>query len=138
MESQSAAVLSGVTFRPVPAARGLLTADQVAAALRPDPDDITVVDLVTIENSHQVGGGSVQPVDEVRAIAKACDAAAVPLYVDGSGIGRAAAEWVDRLAAEGVRVTIVAGKVRMLTHRDVAAADIPSVLTAWRRAAAGV
>src|SRR5258707_10058811 len=79
MESQSAAVLSGVTFRPVPAARGLLTADQVAAALRPDPDDITVVDLVTIENSHQVGGGSVQPVEEARAIAKACDAAAVPL-----------------------------------------------------------
>ncbi len=245
MESQSAAVLSGVTFRPVPAARGLLTADQVAAALRPDPDDITVVDLVTIENSHQVGGGSVQPVDEVRAIAKACDAAAVPLYLDGarifnacavtgatiaeyasevsammfclskglgapigsmlvgdaefiraarrlkilfgaawrqagimaaaglialeegpkrlhedhanarvlaegiaellpgsvdpeavptnivfvdvSGTGRAAAEWVDRLAAEGVRVTIVAGKVRMLTwHRRN-----PSSTSSW-------
>lgn len=256
MERQSAAVLSGVTFRPVTAARGLLTADQVAAALRPDPDDITVVDLVTIENSHQVGGGSVQPVDDVRAIAKACDAAAVPLYLDGarifnacavtgatvaeyasevsammfclskglgapigsmlvgdaefiraarrlkilfgaawrqagimaaaglialeegpkrlhedhanarvlaegiaellpgsvdpeavptnivfadvSGTGRAAAEWVDRLAAEGVGVTIVAGKVRMLTHRDVTAADIQSALAAWRRAAAGV
>ncbi|HEX9526711.1 MAG TPA: GntG family PLP-dependent aldolase [Streptosporangiaceae bacterium] len=255
MELQSAAVLSGVTFQPVAAARGLLTADQVAAALRPDPDDAIVVDLVTIENSHQVGGGSVQPVDDVRAIAKACDAGGVPLYLDGarifnactvtgatisdyasevsammfclskwlgapigsmlvgdadfirearrlkilfgaawrqagimaaaglialeegpkrlhedhanarvlaegiaevlpgsvdpaamptnivfadvSGTGRSAAEWVDRLAAEGVRVTIVAGKVRMLTHRDVTAAEIQRALAAWRRVAAG-
>ena len=55
------------------------------------------------------------------------DPAAMPtniVFADVSGTGRSAAEWVDRLAAEGVRVTIVAGKVRMLTHRDVTAAEI--------------
>src|SRR5258708_7589174 len=67
MESQSAAVLSGVTFRPVPAARGLLTADQAAAALRPHPDDIPVAALGTIATSHQAAGGSVQPVARAAA-----------------------------------------------------------------------
>ncbi len=216
---------------------------------------MTVTDLVAIENSHQIGGGSAQPVDDVRAIAKACDAAGVPLYLDGarifnacaatgatisdyarevsammfclskglgapigsmlvgdgefirqsrrlkkmfgaawrqagimaaaglialeegpkrlhedhanarvlaegvaellpgavdpaavatnivfvdvSGTGRSPRQWADRLAAEGVRVTVVAGKVRMLTHRDVCADDIQAALAAWQRAASG-
>ena len=254
MELHSAAALSGVAFRRLPGARGLLSADQVAGALRPDPADVTVVDLVAIENSHQVGGGTPQQVDDVRSIAKACEAAGVPLYMDGarifnacaatgatiadyaaevsammfclskglgapigsmligdtdfiraarrvkilfgaawrqagimaaaglvalaegpqrlhedhakarvlaegiagllpgsldpgavptnivfvdvSGTGRSAPEWAERLAAEGVRVTMGAGRVRMLTHRDVSMDDIHAALTAWRRVAA--
>src|SRR5580700_152859 len=59
-EASSAAVLSGIAFRYITASgRGLLTAGQVRAALLPDPYDVSVVDLVTIENTHQVGGGSV-------------------------------------------------------------------------------
>ena len=58
--SHSAAALSGVAFLTVAGhGRGLLTPAQVAAALRPDPSGVRAVDLVTIENSHQVGGGSV-------------------------------------------------------------------------------
>ena len=60
MEMSSSAVLSGIAFHRVPAAaRGLLAAPQVAAALTPDPYGMAVVDLVTVENTHQVGGGSV-------------------------------------------------------------------------------
>jgi len=254
MELHSSAALSGVAFLPVSGARGLLSAEQVAGALRPDPADVRVIDLVAIENSHQVGGGTPQPVDDVRAIAKACESAGVPLYLDGarifnacaatgatiadyaaevsammfclskglgapigsmlvgdsdfirearrvkilfgaawrqagvlaaaglvaleegpkrlhedhakarvlaegiadllpgsvdpdavptnivfvdvSGTGRSAPEWAERLAAAGVRVTMGAGRVRMLTHRDVSMADIRAALAAWRRAAA--
>ena len=58
IEAASAAVLSGIAFRPVrAAARGLLTAGQVATALAADPSGATVVDLVTVENTHQLGGG---------------------------------------------------------------------------------
>jgi threonine aldolase len=86
-EEASSAVLSGITFRKVRAAsRGLLTARQVTAALEPDPYDATVVDLVTVENTHQVGGGSVLPVGEMRAIAAACADRGVPLYLDGARI----------------------------------------------------
>jgi threonine aldolase len=254
VELHSAAALSGVAFRPVTGVRGLLSAEQVADALRPDRSGVTVTDLVTIENSHQRGGGSPQPVDGVREIAKACQSAGVPLYMDGARVfnacavtgatiadyaaevdammfclskglgapvgsmligdadfiaearrvkilfgaawrqagvlaaaglvaleegpkrlhqdhanarvlaegiaeilpgsldpgavptniifvdvsvtGRSAPEWADRLAAEGVLVTMGAGRVRMLTHRDVSADDIQTALAAWRRAAA--
>jgi threonine aldolase len=255
VELHSSAALSGVAFRPISGWRGLLSAGQVAEALRPDPSDVTVVDLVAIENSHQRGGGTPQPVEGVRAIAKACQSAAVPLYMDGarvfnacavtgakvadfaaeasammfclskglgapigsmlvgdsefirearrikilfgaawrqagimaaaglialeegpkrlhedhakarvlaegiaellpssvdpdavptnivfidvSGTGRSAPEWAERLAAEGLRVTMGGGKVRMLTHRDVTMEDIHQALAAWRRAANG-
>jgi hypothetical protein len=33
-------------------------------------------------------------------------------------------------------VTIVAGKIRMLTHADVTAVDIDTALDAWRRVTA--
>src|ERR1700684_1611595 len=67
-EAASAAALSGITFRPVQAAsRGVRTAGQVAAALAPAPAGAAVADLVTVENTHQAGGGSVLPVAEMRA-----------------------------------------------------------------------
>jgi threonine aldolase len=91
-EVASSAVLSGIAFRGIPApARGLLTVGQVAQALEPDPYDVSVVDLVTIENTHQAGGGSVLPVADVRAIGAACAARGVPLYMDGARIFNACA-----------------------------------------------
>jgi len=58
------------------------------------------------------------------------------VFVDVSATGRSAPEWAERLAAEGVRVTMGAGRVRMLTHRDVSVDGIDAALAAWRRAAA--
>jgi threonine aldolase len=91
-EAASSAVMSGIAFHRVQAAsRGLLTGGQIAAALAPDPYDAAVVDLVTIENTHQVGGGSVLPVDEMQAIAASCADRGVPLYLDGARIFNACA-----------------------------------------------
>jgi threonine aldolase len=256
-EASSAAVLSGIAFRRVSGSpRGLLQADQVAAALEPDPYDVDVVDLVAVENTHQVGGGSVLGVDGLAAIAAACAGRGAGLYLDGArlfnaatvagvtvdayaahadalmfcvskglgapigsllagdaefirearrlkvlygaawrqagimaaaglialregpqrlhedhvnasrlaegiadilpgavdpgqvqtnivfadvtGTGHGTREWRDQLAAAGVLVTMVAGRVRMLTHRDVSAQDIATALRAWREVAAGL
>ncbi|MDR2988576.1 MAG: hypothetical protein LBV34_27455, partial [Nocardiopsaceae bacterium] len=66
------------------------------------------------------------------------DPDAVPtniVFIDVSGTGRSAPEWAERLAAEGLRVTMGPGKIRMLTHRDVTMDDIHAALAAWRRAA---
>ena len=94
-EASSSAVLSGIAFQRLPgAARGLLTAEQVAAALEPDPYDVDVVDLVCLENTHQVGGGTAMPVEDVRAIHKVCADRGVPLYLDGARVFNACA--VDR------------------------------------------
>ncbi len=253
-EASSAAVLSGISFHYVTAPdRGLMLGEQVATALAPDPDDVSVVDLVTIENTHHVGGGSVHSVTGVRDIAAVCADGGVPLYLDGarifnacvvaevpvaayagavtsmmfclskglgapigsilagdeefirearrlkilfggawrqagimaaaglialeegpgrlhldhsnaqtlsagvadllpdsvdpdavetnivfvdvSGTGRDATWWRARLAAEGVLVNAVGGRIRMLTHVDIEAADVQAALVAWRNAA---
>ncbi len=253
-ELRSAAVLSGVTFRQLEGERGTLSADQVTAALAPDQYDVTVVDLVALENTHQVAGGTVTSVADVAAVAKACDAGGVPLYLDGArifnacavagasvsdyaqhvtammfclskglgapigsmlvgdrefirearrlkalfgaawrqagimaaagllaleegpkrlaedhenaqvlargvaellpgsvdlglvetnivfvdvaGTGRDAQAWKSRLAAEGLLVSVVGARVRMLTHRDASRGDVEAALEVWRRVAA--
>jgi threonine aldolase len=253
-ELRAAAVLSGIAFRRLEGERGTLSADQVAAALAPDRSDVTVVDLVAIENTHQLAGGTVTLVADVAAVAKACDDAGVPLYLDGARIfnacavagaqvcdyaqhvtammfclskglgapigsvlvgdsefirearrlrilfgaawrqagimaaagllaleegpkrlaedhehaqilarglaellpgsvdpssvatnivfvdvaatGRSAAEWQDRLAAEGLIVSGGGLRVRMLTHRDASRADVEAALEVWRRVVA--
>ena len=62
------------------------------------------------------------------------------VFVDVASAGQPLAAWQASLAGEGVLVTIVAGKIRMLTHADLTARDIDTAPDAWRRvtAAAGV
>ena len=104
-EVSSSAVLSGAAFEYVTAPdRGLLLGEQVAAALAADPSDVAVVDLVSIENTHHVGGGSVMSVTSVRDIAAVCADAGVPLYLDGARIFNAC-------AVAGVPVADYAGAV---------------------------
>jgi threonine aldolase len=104
VEKNSAATLSGVTYRPVAADRGLMTPEQIVEALKPDPLDVRVVDLVAVENTHQVGGGTVLPIDTLRAIRKVTLDAGVPLYMDGARIWNAS-------VASGVDVAEYAAEV---------------------------
>jgi threonine aldolase len=105
-EASSAAVLSGIAFEYVTAPdRGLMLGEQVAAALAPDPLGVAVVDLVTIENTHHVGGGSVHSVAGVRDIAAVCADAGVPLYLDGARIFNACAVAEVPVAAYAGAVT---------------------------------
>ncbi|HXW88090.1 MAG TPA: threonine aldolase family protein, partial [Streptosporangiaceae bacterium] len=91
-EAASAAAMSGIAFRRVPGRRPglLLDAEQVAEALAADPYDVQVADLVTVENTHQLGGGSVMPAASVAAIGAVCAERGVPLYLDGARIFNAA------------------------------------------------
>ena len=83
----SSAMLSSITFRTIAGGpHGLLTAAQVAAAVEPVPYDPAVVGLVAVENTHQVGGGTVMPVGALAEIAAVCAGRGVPLYLDGARI----------------------------------------------------
>jgi threonine aldolase len=103
VEVASAAAMSGIAFAGVDAPRGQLTAEMVAEALQPDPYDVEVVDLLSLENTHQVGGGTVMPMDELRAIRKVAQEAGIPVYLDGARIFNASAASgtpVDEYTAE--------------------------------------
>jgi threonine aldolase len=57
------------------------------------------------------------------------------VFVDVSGTGRSAGQWRDQLAAEGLLVTMVGGRIRMLTHVGIGPADIQAALAVWQRVA---
>ena len=92
-EVMTSAVLSGIAFRTGPgSARGWMTADLARSLLEPDSYyDVEIVDLLEAENTVGHAGGTVLPVDELRAIRKVADEAGVPLHLDGARIFNAAA-----------------------------------------------
>jgi threonine aldolase len=86
VEVASAASMSGIAFRTIAPDRGQPTPEEVADALAPDPYDVEVVDALSLENTHQVGGGTVMQVDDLRTIRKVADEAGVAVYLDGARI----------------------------------------------------
>lgn len=90
-EISASAVLSGIAYKRVAAReRGMLTPDQVAAALAPDPFDVEVADLVCLENTHLMGGGAVMRPEEMAAVVAVARTAGVPVYLDGARVFNAA------------------------------------------------
>lgn len=86
VEVATSALLSGLVFREVATEDGTLTPDDVVSALEPDPDRGPVVDLVSVENTHQVGGGTPWAIEDLRSVRKVVAGASLPLYMDGSRV----------------------------------------------------
>jgi threonine aldolase len=107
VEKNAAASVSGISYRPIVAHRGLVTPEQVTEALAPDPLGLKVVDLVAVENTHQVGGGAVLPLESLQGIRKAAQEAELPLYMDGARVWNAS-------VASGVPVHEYAAEVDAL------------------------
>jgi threonine aldolase len=98
-ESGAAAANSGVQFSVV-GSGGLFTADDFRAAYKaPGHIVFPPTTLVTIENTHNRGGGVVFPQDEVEAICAAARALGVGSYLDGARLFNAAAASGLSLAA---------------------------------------
>lgn len=92
MELHSSAALSGIAFRRVPArSRGQLTATELGRSLEPDPYDVGVVDLIVLENTHQLGGGWPMSAAVMAELAAAAAVRGVPLYLDGARLFNACA-----------------------------------------------
>ena len=91
-EPMTSAVLSGITFRTGdPGPRGWMTAELARALVETeDPYDVEVVDLLAVENTVGHAGGTVLPVEELRAIRKVADDNGLPIHLDGARIFNAA------------------------------------------------
>jgi threonine aldolase len=89
-ELGAAAVFSGVTFRTWKAERGLLDPSAIRELVTPDAGPYLVsTAALAVENTHNFGGGTVQPrslVDEVVAFARA---AGLGLHLDGARLWNA-------------------------------------------------
>jgi threonine aldolase len=89
-ELSGMSVLSGVMPRMVDAPGGHLTPDDVRAAVGPRAYYKSDVNLVVLENTHNLGGGTVQRVEEVQAVVAAARECGFRIHLDGARIWNAA------------------------------------------------
>jgi threonine aldolase len=90
-ESGGAAALSGVTSRLIEGRRGIFTAADLLAHVRPADDHHCPPKLVCIENTHNEGSGSVWPMATLAELAAAAKARGLALHMDGARLWNAAA-----------------------------------------------
>jgi threonine aldolase len=84
------AVLAGITTRTWPAERGRLDVHAVRRLAASDAGPYFVsTAAVSVENTHNFGGGTVQPYDRLVALREFADEAKVALHLDGARLWNA-------------------------------------------------
>ncbi|HSD29563.1 MAG TPA: GntG family PLP-dependent aldolase [Vicinamibacteria bacterium] len=89
-ELSSMSALSGVMPRMADAPGGHLTPEHVRAAVAPRAYYKSDVSLIVLENTHNLGGGTVQGVEEARAVVATAHECGFRVHVDGARIWHAA------------------------------------------------
>jgi len=90
-ESGAAGLLSGVQLHPLAGENGLLHADQVEAAIRPDMPVFPPTRLVCLENTANKPGGVVYPMARIEAIAEVVRTHDLRFHLDGARLWNASA-----------------------------------------------
>jgi len=103
------AAVSGITTRTWSAPGGQIDLDQIRALIAPDlgPYFVTTA-AVSIENTHNFGGGTVQSKAAYDALADELDAAGLPLHLDGARLWNAS-------VATGVPLPELAGRAKAVS-----------------------
>jgi threonine aldolase len=90
-EMGAAAAIFGISTRTVVSAGGRLDVDQLIEQVRPKGDwHLTATAAVAVENSHNRGGGLVQPLGELQKLWDWSRSAGVAVHLDGARIWNAA------------------------------------------------
>lgn len=89
-ELGAAAAFSGITTRTWASDKGLLAADSALALAHPDAGPYLVsTKAIAVENTHNFGGGIVQPIDEIKKLHQGATEAGLFLHLDGARIWNA-------------------------------------------------
>jgi threonine aldolase len=88
-ESGAPAALSGLMLRYADGPRGQFTPEAMRALVAPEDPDFCITKLVSIENTHNRGGGSIWPLPRLRALIDAVHACRVRVHIDGARIWNA-------------------------------------------------
>ena len=90
-EAGGPAALAGVMCRCLPGTRGIFSAADLEAALRPPDQHFAPTKLVCVENTHNRGGGAVWPIEQLREVAGAARRHGLKLHLDGARLWNATA-----------------------------------------------
>jgi threonine aldolase len=89
-EMGAAAVFSGVSSRSWMAPRGLLDPEAPMRLMQPDAGAYQVsTKAIVVENTHNFGGGTVQPIEAIRALRVATQPLGVAMHLDGARLWNA-------------------------------------------------
>ncbi|MFT5049804.1 MAG: threonine aldolase [Chlamydiales bacterium] len=98
-ESGAVGALHGLQSLNVGGASGSMDPEEVRAALRPAYIHCPKSALICMEQTHNVAGGRVIPLEEMRAIRQVALEAEVPVHLDGARLANA-------VAASGVEASV--------------------------------
>ncbi len=90
-EAGAPAALAGVHSKLLDGQRGQFTAAQVEAAIPPHDDHFAQPSLVCLENTHNRGGGSVWPLEQIKSVAETARRHNLALHLDGARLWNASA-----------------------------------------------
>lgn len=89
-ELGAGAVFSGITTRTWKSDRGLLDADVPLALAHENAGPYLVsTTAIAVENTHNFGGGTVQPIDQIAKLSREARARGISMHLDGARIWNA-------------------------------------------------
>jgi threonine aldolase len=101
-EAGGPAILSGVTCTAINGKDGILDVSQLEDQIKPPDDHLVHTRLVTLENTHNHGGGRVYPLDKIQAISRWAQKNGLAMHMDGARLWNAivrtgipAADWAQ-------------------------------------------
>ncbi len=89
-EAGAPALISGVQVRPVPGEGGVVAPETLRATVRPENVHFPRPKLLCLENTHNVAGGKVFPLEEFAAVAVEARRLGLRVHLDGARIFNAA------------------------------------------------
>lgn len=91
-EQAAFAQLSGVVARTIQGVNGILEPHQLQGKIRPEGDHLVRTALVCLENTHNRGGGTIQPLEHVEQICSWAHQNGLTTHLDGARLFNAVAE----------------------------------------------
>jgi threonine aldolase len=98
-ELAAMAAISGVLARPVAAPSGILNWDLIRPAIAPEIYYRAPTGLITLENTHNMAGGTVYSEEQIAAICHKSHDLGLPVHLDGARIFNAAVALNTSVAA---------------------------------------
>jgi threonine aldolase len=83
-EQGAGAALAGVQFHWIVGERGIMTPEQVEAAIRPKDSHTIQTALICVENTHNSGGGTIYPLATIERIGAIARQRGLPTHMDGA------------------------------------------------------
>ncbi|MBI3586161.1 MAG: aminotransferase class I/II-fold pyridoxal phosphate-dependent enzyme [Ignavibacteriales bacterium] len=83
-ETAAPSILSNVQLHTIKGTRGILRVEQLGPAVRSNAYYMQRTSLICLENTHNSGGGTIYPLDEIKSISAFAKTRGISLHLDGA------------------------------------------------------